>query len=156
MKMIMTKVVPGHKIASGTSSTDLRFPQGTIKTQQPFFKELGLDFDKYFENGFVSGTLNLSVAPHEVIIKQPEYYFKNVKWTDLFPAENFYFSEAQIFSNGLKMHKALIYIPDPLTKPDHFQGSSIIEVIAEYVPAQYGQLVLLNYNTDALSIEKRP
>jgi len=153
MEQIHVKLQKGHMVASGQSITDLRFPKGTLKLQQPFFKLHGLDFDVYFENNFVVGTLNFSVAPRIVRLKQFEYFYSNIKWTNLLPAENFFFSEAQVIYNE-KFYKALLYVPDPSTKPDFFQNPSIIEVIAQKIPnIQYGDDAILMYNQEAIGFE---
>ncbi len=152
--MITVKAIvkAGHQVASGNSDKDKRFPEGTIKMQEPFFKELGFDLTNYFDGNFIYGTLNLSVAPCGFKIIKPEYYMENVKWTDLQPAENFFLSPAQIQHNGAS-YKALIYIPDPSTKPNHFQAPSIIEVISEPIESlNYEEKVDLCYNQEAIKI----
>ena len=152
METIKAVLNSGHRVASGESTGDLRFPLGTIRMQKPFFKDRGLDFDAFFGGDFVYGTLNLSIAPDRFNIAKPRYYFHQVKWTDIFPPENFYLSPAEVRFRG-KNHKALIYIPDPATKPDHFQGASIIEVIAERVEGiTYGDEVTLAYPPKAIEI----
>lgn len=144
----------GHMVASGKSTKDSRFPEGTIKMQLPFFKECGLDFDEYFGGDFVCGTLNLSIDPQTVKIEKPEFFFREIKWTALFPAENFFMSKAEIVFNE-KTYRALLYIPDPSTKPDHFQAPSIIEVIAQRIPdLEYDAEVTLRYNPEAISIHQ--
>jgi hypothetical protein len=50
-------VQAGHGVASGNTAQS-PYPQGTIKMQQPFFRQLGLDLSPYFP-----GTLNVSIAP---------------------------------------------------------------------------------------------
>lgn len=120
--------------------------------QQPFFKALGLDFDEYFGGDYVSGTLNLSIAPMTYDILKPEYFFKNVAWTDIFPAENFFMSAAHIHYQG-QAYRALLYIPDPATKPDHFQAPSTIEAIAQTIPGiEYGHGLSLAYNPSAIAL----
>jgi len=152
MKTVKAIVRAGHRVASGESTSDRRFPGGTIRMQEPFFKERGLDFNAFFGGDFVYGTLNLSIAPHRFKIASPEFFFQNVKWTDVFPPENFYFSPAEVGFRK-KNYKALIYIPDPATKPDHFQDPSVIEVIAERVDGlSYDDEVILSYPAEALEI----
>jgi hypothetical protein len=47
----------------------------------------------------------------------------------------------------------MIYIPDPATKPDHFQDPSIIEGLAEKIEGlNYGDTVSLLYNPEAIEI----
>ena len=152
MQTIQATVSRGYGVGSGTSLEDKRFPGGTIRMQQPFFKALGLDFDKYFSGDFVYGTLNLSVAPDVVEIEKPEYFFANILWSNLVGAENFFMSESSVLFND-KSYKALIYIPDPSTKTEHFQQPSIVEVIAQKIDfIDYGVEVTLIYNPEAIAI----
>jgi hypothetical protein len=152
MKLVKATVCSGHRVASGESRVDPRFPGGTIRMQQPFFKAKGLDLDVFFDGDFVYGTLNLSVAPQRFKIAKPEFFFRDVKWTDVFPPENFYLSPAEVRFKG-KNYKALIYIPDPVTKPAHFQNASTLEVIAQRIEGiSCGDEVVLAYATEALEI----
>jgi len=152
MQQIKAVVQAGHRVASGESTVDKRFPGGTIRMQKPFFKERGLDFDAYFGGDFVYGTLNLSVAPKKVKIGKTQYSFPQVKWTDVFPPENFFLHPADLHFHG-KKYKALLYIPDPATKPDHFQGASIIEVIAKRIEGiQAGDEVVLACTPEAIKV----
>ncbi|MFA4995314.1 MAG: hypothetical protein WC521_08455 [Bdellovibrionales bacterium] len=152
MKTIKAIVRSGHRVASGESTSDKRFPGGTIRMQEPFFKERGLDFHAFFGGDFVYGTLNLSIAPHHFKIAKPQFFFSQIKWTDIFPPENFYLSPAEVRFRT-KNYKALIYIPDPATKPDHFQAPEVIEVIAQRVEGiSSGDEVVLSYPAEALEI----
>ncbi|MDD3287397.1 MAG: hypothetical protein PHX43_00125 [Alphaproteobacteria bacterium] len=152
MKTVEAIVRAGHRVASGESKTDVRFPEGTIRMQAPFFKERGFDLRAYFDGDFVYGTLNLSIAPHSFAIAQPEHFFDSIKWTPLQPAENFFMTPAQI-NFRQQNYKAIIYIPDPATKPAHFQAPDIIEVIAQTIPdLHYGDKVNLTYNPKAIVI----
>lgn len=152
MQTIEAVVQSGYQVASGHSTTDKRFPGGTIRMQKPFFKERGMDLDAYFDNDFVHGTLNLSIEPKTFTIGKTEYFFEEVKWTDQFGAENFFMSPAELRFKG-NSYKAMIYIPDPSTKPDHFQKPTIIEVLAQTVPElAYGDTVTLAFNPEAILI----
>lgn len=154
-EQVQAQLIQGYQIASGQSKNDLRFHEGTIKPQVPYFKKMGLDFDEYFENNFVYGTLNLSVKDHIIEIIRPEYFFQNIKWSDIMPLENFYLSKAQvIFEN--ECYSALIYIPDPATKTDHFHIQSTIEVISQRIEKiEYGDFLTLCYNPSAIKITKQ-
>jgi hypothetical protein len=155
MKTIRAVVRSGHRVASGKSTDDLRFPLGTIRMQAPFFKARGVDFDAFFGGDFVYGTLNLSIDPYRFRILKPAFYFPEVKWTDVFPPENFFLSPAEVRYRR-KKYKALIYIPDPKTKPDHFQAPSIIEVIAQRIEGiSYDDEVVLAYAPEAIAVEKQ-
>jgi hypothetical protein len=151
---VLATVVQGHGVASGRAASDRRFPDGTIKLQKPHFKECGLDFDTYFDHDYVNGTLNLSIAPLSFEIKNPEFVFRGIKWTDIFPPENFFLSPAKILFKE-KACRALLYIPDPATKPDHFQQASTLEVIAQRIPGiKAGEQVALYFNAKAIHIYK--
>ncbi len=152
MNIVKTVLRSGHGVASGQSVDDPRFPLGTIRMQAPFFKQGGLDLDAFFGGDFVYGTLNLSVAPKKIAIAKPEFCFPQVKWTDVFPPENFFLSAAEVGFLG-KNYKALLYIPDPATKPDHFQGASVVEVIAQRIAGiAPGDEAALAYSETAIDI----
>lgn len=140
----------GHGVASGRSQYDRRFPQGTIRMQAPFFRALGLDIEAYFDGNLVWGTLNLNLAPRRVQLGKPEIFLPNVLWTEHLSVENFFLSPARIDFAG-REYKALLYIPDPATKTDHFQNPSIVEAIAEPIEGlQYGDRLTLGYNPEAI------
>jgi len=150
LHQVSAVVARGYGVASGQSTTDTRFPGGTIRLQLPFFAARGLDLDAYFSGNFLAATLNLNVAPYRVQILQPEFFLSSVKWTNLMPAENFYLSAARIGFRE-RLYKAMLYIPDPATKPDHFQPPAIIETIAEPITGLgHGDAVALNYNPAAV------
>ena len=65
-------VIPGHGVASGHAS-DSPYPAGTIALQRPFFQQLGLDLSDCFD-----GTLNVSVAPMELVLRDPDHTFVDV------------------------------------------------------------------------------
>jgi hypothetical protein len=151
---IKATVVAGHRIASGTSSKDKRFPEGSIAMQAPFFKQQGCDLAAYFGGDFFKGTVNVSVAPSVREIVKPEYFMKEIKWTDVYPPENFYLSPAELTFRG-KTYKGMIYIPDPATKPDHFNPATVIDVIAPYIEGlAYGSEIEFGYNPDAIRLKK--
>jgi hypothetical protein len=164
MERIDASVKQGYRVASGTSVEDPRFNEdgGTIRLQIPEFKKRGLDFDTYFggkaDEAYVCSTLGLDLAPRKVIIVKPQYFFPNVRWTNKFDAEipgfceNFFLSKAEVAFQG-KTYKALLYIPDPKTKPGHFHPATTIEVIAEKISGiRYGDRVTLGYNPQALTL----
>lgn len=125
--IVSGKVQDGHKVASGQAGNS-PYPKGTINMQKPFFKALGLDLDSYYE-----GTLNISIAPNTFVMKNPEFIFPSVEWTDKHPPENFSFSQCKVIFNGSE-YLGWVYYPDPSTKKAHFQNPSIIEVIAPLIP----------------------
>jgi hypothetical protein len=152
-KTVRGTLVAGHGVASGQSRADRRFPGGTIRLQEEFFRERGLDLDAYFPRGFVRGTLNIRLPTGVVAIKRPDFVFRAVKWTPLFPPENFFLSGCTV-SHDARNFRGLFYIPDPQTKPDHFQDRRVVEVIAESISAiAIGDTVTLAFDSDAVDIE---
>lgn len=145
-------IIEGHRIASGTSLVDRRFPTGSIRMQMPLFKEQGLDLDAYFKGRFVLGTLNVSLEPQLIEILKPEYFMRAIKWTDHFPPEDFYLSPSALTYNNVT-YRGMLYIPAPSTKPDHFNPPTAIDVLAEPIPdIRYGSTVELHYNAGAIRL----
>jgi len=117
-------VVSGHGVASGYAG-DPRFPGGTLALQLPIFRQLGLDLE-----GLHLGTLNVSVAP---LLPQPQRAlstFRDIKWHPDCPAEDFSFFDMRIATTEGKPVPAYIYWPHPETKPEHFQDSHVVEILA--------------------------
>jgi hypothetical protein len=155
----------GYRVASGDSRQDARFNAagGTIRLQIPEFRRLGFDFDAFFggpaDVAYICGTLGLSVAPLAVEIAAPEFHLKGLRWTDAFDrpdeppfVEDFYLSPAFVAFRG-QTYKALLYIPDPRTKPGHFQAPGKIEVVAASIPGlHYGDRLILSYAPEAIRL----
>jgi hypothetical protein len=142
-------VVEGHRVASGPSGD---YPYGTIEKQKPYFKALGLDLEHFYD-----GTLNVSIFPETFEMKNPEFTFERVEWTDLHPPEKFSFSRCTVAFKGIR-YTGWVYYPHPETKKRHFQQSSLIEILAEYIPGiQYGAEIEIELNTGevAVVIEKK-
>lgn len=137
-------VVQGHQVASRPSDV---YPYGTIEKQKPYFKELGLDLD-----GFYNGTLNISIGPNTFEMSKPEITFEKLKWTDLNPPETFSFSRCVLIYKDVR-YTGWIYYPHSETKVRHFNNPAVIEVLARYVPdIHYGDEVELELNSDEISI----
>jgi hypothetical protein len=117
-------VVEGHRVASLPSK---EYPYPTLEKQKPFFKEAGLDLERFFP-----GTLNVSIAPLRFEMIKPAYTFRQINWTDLHPPENFSFSPCRIRFQG-REYEGYTYYPHPETKIRHFQDPSLIEVITEKI-----------------------
>ncbi len=153
LKTVRGILVAGHGVASGRSIVDRRFPGGTIRLQEKFFRDRGLDLDAYFPRGFVRGTLNIRFSRGIVAIKHPDFTFRAVAWTDLFPPENFFLTGWTVIHGG-RDYPGLLYIPDPETKPDHFQDRRVLEVIAESIPEiSVGDALSLTFDSDAVDID---
>lgn len=139
-------VQPGHQVASG-SGGDSPYPAGTIALQIPYFQRLGLDLSACFP-----GTLNVSIAPQQFQLIQPQYRFEQVRWTDQHPPENFSFSACHLIFDSIR-YGAWIYYPDPATKRTHFQSASTLEVLAPSIRGiTYGDRLSLEINSSEVSI----
>lgn len=139
---------PGYQVASGTSPTS-PFSAGTIALQKPVFKSLGLDLDEVY-----NGTLNISIAPHEFAIVNPDHIFTNVRWTDAHHPEDFSFVACKIVYNE-RAYAGWIYHPHPETKSMHFQRTSVLEVLTPPVEdIEYGAQLTLQFEPTKMRIEK--
>ena len=121
---ISTRLIAGHGVASGRSA-DSAYPNGTIDMQRPFFKALGLDLSRCWP-----GTLNLSAAPLDLRLRDPDRCFPLVAWTDRHPPETFSFWRIQLDTPKNGIVDGWIYQPHPETKMQHHQPSSMVEVLA--------------------------
>ncbi|MGK7887824.1 MAG: hypothetical protein AB4042_00720 [Leptolyngbyaceae cyanobacterium] len=132
-------VVQGHRVASGQNHNP-RFPGGTLRMQIPAFAERGLDLTVYFP-----GTINLSISPRTYMVKRSLHTFRNVKWAEHCPAEDFSFFNCRLQLAGrLPPIEGLIYYPHPETKPEHFQDAGILEVLAPRIDTlHYGDRLTL-------------
>lgn len=153
IKIVRGTLVAGHGVASGQSTVDRRFPGGTIRLQENFFRDRGVDFEQYFPHGFVRATLNVRCSRGVVAVKRPDFVIRDVKWTETFPPENFFLSRCTL-GHGAGEFRGLFYIHDPKTKPDHFQDPRVVEVIAEAIPGiAIGDMLKSNVDPDAVDIE---
>lgn len=121
------KLQSGYGVASGRA-VDSPYPEGTIVLQMPHFQKLGLDLSPYYP-----GTLNISIAPAQFQMIQPQWTFPLVHWYPASCPETFSFSPCRV-KYGDHRAAGLIYYPHPETKPDHFQNPSIIEILAPFIP----------------------
>jgi len=141
-------ICEGHGVASGKSDTQ-RYPKGTLYEQLPYFQERGLDLSAYF-----LGTINLNITPYLFKIGKPKYSFVAIPWSVYIPPENFYFFDV-IFFFGDKKYKGLIYMPDPITKVDHIQELSILELILPRISGlSYGMKVCIEVVDEQLQFFK--
>lgn len=132
-------IIEGHRVASAPSDD---YPYGTLEKQKPYFKALGLDLGNFY-----NGTLNVSIHPHTFEMKNSEFTFDRVEWTDLHPPETFSFSRCAVIFKGNR-YLGWVYYPHPETKIRNFQQSSMIEILAEYIPGvQYGEDIELELNS---------
>ena len=139
-------LMQGHRVASRPSKA---YPYSSLEKQKPYFKELGLDLSPYF-----NGTLNISIAPLEFEVTNPELTFPLVEWTDLHPPETFSFSRCKVIFEGTE-YEGWVYFPHPETKKTHFQNPSLIEVIANEIQGvKYGDKLEVILNTLEIKINR--
>ena len=140
-------LMQGHQVASRPSKA---YPYSSLKKQKPYFKELGLDLSPYF-----NGTLNISIAPLEFEMTNPELTFPLVEWTDLHPPETFSFSRCKVIFEG-KEYEGWVYYPHPETKKTHFQNPFLIEVIAREIPnTKYGDRIEIVINANEITVRNQ-
>lgn len=121
-------VVAGHGVASGRAG-DPRFPGGTIELQIPVFRARGVDFARLLRAEPFVGTINIDISSLTPEVLRPEIALADVTWSPQAPPENFWFFRIML-SHCDQRYDALIYMPDPATKPEHFQPANVIEIIA--------------------------
>ncbi len=139
------RLLQGHRVASQPSR---EYPYSSFEKQKPYFKELGLDLSTYF-----NGTLNISIAPLEFEMTQPEFTFELVEWTNLHPPETFSFSRCKVWFED-RAYEGWVYYPHPETKKTHFQNPSLIEAITYEIPLiQYGDALDVGINTEEITIK---
>jgi hypothetical protein len=137
-------VAQGYRVASAPSRD---YPYGALGRQRPLFKARGLDLDGYF-----NGTLNIDIRPSRFEMVRPEHTFERVAWTDLHPPETFSFSRCRVVFRG-REYDGWVYYPHPETKKRHFQDASLLEVIAEPIPAiGYGDCVEVRVKPEEVAI----
>lgn len=146
-KNVLGTVIKGHGVASGQGG-DPRFPKGTIQMQKPAFAKQGLNLDHYFP-----GTINVSIHPHQYIVQQAKYTFRQVQWTENAPPEDFSFFDCRVSLPHDRQLIGLIYYPHPETKPEHFQDPTTLEVLTEFVDdLTYGMSLELSLDPNQLLI----
>jgi hypothetical protein len=118
-------VVTGHGAASGRSG-DPRFPGGTLALQSPHFEAAGVDIA-----GYHRGTINVSL-PFRLEPRSPAARIEALEWLPGYPAETFEFFDARIAVDG-SVVDAVVYRPDPATKPEFHQDPHTIEVLAPFM-----------------------
>ena len=139
-------IIKGYKVASGLS-TDSPYPEGSIRMQLPFFKERGLNLSSLFP-----ATLNVSIKPKKFIMENPEYTFRNVKWSDEHSPEDFSFSPCRVLYRS-RCVSGFVYYPHPETKLDHHHHPSTLEIITTYIKnIFYGTKVDIQINKNEITL----
>lgn len=135
-------VVRGHRVASGLGG-DPRFPDGTIAPQLSALRRIVPGLDSWLGGAPHPGTINVCMLGGRVLLGEPEVRTGPVRWTEVFPPECFLLSRA-VLRHCNADHPALLYVPDPATKPDHHQADDVIELLAGLVPGlAYGDAVAI-------------
>ena len=141
-------VVKGYQVASGRAA-DSPYPDGTIKMQIPFFKQLGLDL-----TGFYLATLNICIEPLHIKLCAANYHFERLCWTDIVPAETFSFVNAQL-AFAAKGYNGFWYYPHPETKVNHHHNDQLFEFIGPEIPdIGYGSQVCLKLNASQIELSE--
>jgi CTP-dependent riboflavin kinase len=139
-------VCQGHRVASGTGD-DRRYPEGTLRMQRPFFAERGFDLAPFFE-----GTLNVEIAPWTFALAKPMHTYRQVRWTELHPPEDFSFSRCRVVHRSVT-YGGWVYTPHPETKAAHFQPPTMLEIIAPWMEGvNYGAVVELWLPAEEIAI----
>ena len=120
-------ITAGHGVASGRS-LNTPYPRGTIAMQRPHFARCGIDLTDCW-----SGTINLSFAPLEIRLHDPDHCLQHLHWTSCHPPETFSFWRVQIRLEGRQPLHGWIYQPDPATKERHWQPPTMVELLAPRV-----------------------
>jgi hypothetical protein len=135
----------GYGVASGPSAD---YPYGALERQVPIFRSRGLDLQ-----GCFLGTLNIDIRPAVFEMTQPEFTFREVRWTDLHPPEDFSFSRCRVEHAGGET-EGWIYYPHPETKRRNFQDPSLLEVIAPYISGlSIGSVIVIALDPDRVKLK---
>ncbi len=164
MQVVQGKVIEGLRAASGlrepTDSQRKYYPEGTIKTQHPFFKERGLDLKEAFAGagGVFWGTLNIEPNHKGVLlaIDDPTHHLRDVEWVPGLSQsrENFSLQQAWLCAGDKKI-EGLLYYPNQETRPGSTQGRSHIEWIGPLVEdVDYGSEVELHIQEGHLVFDR--
>jgi len=140
------KVIPGFQIASG-KAINSPYPEGTIKLQQPFFLQQGLDLRAYY-----LGTINAQFSCREIRLDNSDFHFKSIKWLANFPSEDFKFYKCFIL-NKMEKIPALVYQPASETKINHFQAKNVLEIITVKIAGlSYGDPLILEIERSKVTL----
>ena len=139
-------VTQGHGVASGQSRVS-PYTGGSLRLQLPHFQERGISLEDFY-----LGTINVDISPRRFELIDWNHEAKQVQWTDLIPAEDFFFSRCEI-QHGKQLEEALIYYPSPMTKVENFHNPNIVEILApEMEDLKYGDSIKLFLNPNHCKI----
>lgn len=147
LEVFKGNVTKGHRVASGLN-VDSPFLEGTIKLQKPFFKDLGLNLTNFYD-----GTINIAFNKSSIKVVNYDHKFKQVKWIEDFPPEDFIFVKCHIIYRD-KSYTSYIYQPMKQTKIGHFQKENVLEVISPFIEnLQYGDDITLTVRPEYITYE---
>ena len=87
-------------------------------------------------------------------MRNPEFTFRNVEWTDLHPPEHFSFSQCRVLFGGA-VYEGWVYYPHPETKKRNFQNPSLLEVITRQIPEiRYGDRLEVQVHPGRIEVTK--
>ena len=125
------------------------YPCGSLGRQRPILKERGLDLSDYF-----NGTLNIDIRPHIFRMETPEYTFRHVGWTYLYPSEDFSFSRFKVIYRK-EENEGWVYYLHPETKESHSQSPSLVETIARPIPGiRYEDSLQVLLNPQEITVDR--
>jgi len=148
----------GFQFASGLAvgRVDNPYPDSTLRLQQPYFRERGVDLDMLVP-GWVLGTINIKLS-HELKLGRADLTARLVDWTGDLPnprariaPESFSFVHCRLRHGG-RDYPGLIYYPHPETKPVSVNAHhyDVLEVIAaKVVDLQPGDRAAIICRADA-------
>jgi hypothetical protein len=139
-------VTQGHGVASGQSGVS-PYKGGSLRLQLPYFQNHGISLESFY-----LGTINVDISPRRFELIDWDHEAIQVQWTDLIPAEDFFFSRCE-FQHENQTEDALIYYPSPDTKVENFHNPNIVEILApEMKNLKYGDSIKLFLNPNHCSV----
>jgi hypothetical protein len=129
------EVVRGGRYASGLHEPERPNETGTIALQRPFLLSAGVER----AGELYVGTINISIAPKEIEIMEPDYMVASEWLPGVF--ETFWLVEITLVFRG-KRYPAYLYYPCPSELKAH--PDSTIEVLTEKIEGlAYGEAACL-------------
>ena len=105
---------------------------------------------------FTMEPLNADLGSHSFQLMEPNYRFKDIKWSKDLPSETFSFYACEIkLSSERLSYKSWIYWPHPSTKPEFKQKENILEILAPFIGSiSYGSKILLSAKKEQILFQK--
>ncbi|MEM6252763.1 MAG: hypothetical protein AAF821_07565 [Cyanobacteria bacterium P01_D01_bin.156] len=100
--------------------------------------------------------MNVSIQPYQYQIKHAKHTFRQVKWAESAPPEDFSFFDCWLTVGTQKRLPGLVYYPHPETKPEHFQGAATLEVMTQFIDGlSYGMEINLELDNSQIQVWHR-